>query len=312
MIRLTCGILVIIGLIGGTFTDHAPDTAVVRRGGYDVVEADLHVHSFLGDGMLSPFGLVSHARHQGLHAFAITDHNRIFVAKAGCWYSRLVGGPILLVGEEVTAPDFHVIAVGIDEYVNFRQSAVEVIDDIRRQGGVAIAAHPTKKYWATFDDNIVRKLDGAEVMHTNAYASNQKAEEMSSFYQRASKNNPRLTAVGSSDYHWFNSLGISRTYIFVRNNDEPGILEALRAGRTVVFDRDGNAFGNSELIRLLQNEPIRRDTGDYRYRGSGIFDVITRTLGWLGLIGLVLFGRLGESRFVNYRSRLVGRVRSRS
>ena len=287
----------IIGLIGGTLRDKARETPVVRRGGYDVVETDFHVHSFLGDGMLSPFGLVSRARHQGLHAFAITDHNRVFAAKAGRWYSRLVGGPTVLVGEEVTAPGFHLIALGIDKHVSWRQSAAQVIEDIHRQGGVAIAAHPTRRYWATFDDSIVSQLDGAEVMHANAFASNEKAEEIKSFYRRVEEKGRHLTAVGSSDYHWFNSLGICRTYVFVRNNDEPGILEALRSGRTVVFDRDGNAYGNSELIQLLQDEPIRRDVGDYHYRGSGAVDVITRTLGWLGLIGLVLFGR--TTRFVS-------------
>ncbi len=291
MIRIASGILVIIGLVGGTFIGDAPNTPVVRRGGYDVVEADFHVHSFMADGMLSPFGLVSLARHQGLHAFAITDHNRLFAAKAGRWYSRLVGGPTVLVGEEVTAPGFHLLGVGIGKHVTWRQSAAEVIEDIHRQGGVAIAAHPTKRYWVAFDDNIVRQLDGAEVVHTNAYASNGKAEEMRSFYRRAEENGRHLTAFGSSDYHWFNSLGICRTYVFVRNNDEAGILEALRAGRTVVFDRDRNAYGNSELIRLLQDEPITRDVSDYDYRGSGVVDVMTRTLGWLGLVGLVLFGR---------------------
>jgi predicted metal-dependent phosphoesterase TrpH len=290
MIRITSGILVIVGLIGGTFSDRAPDTPAVRRGGYNVIEADFHVHSFLGDGMLSPFALVSRARRKGLHAFAITDHNAIFGAKAGRWYSRLIGGPTVLVGEEITAPGFHVIAVGIDEHVTSRQSAAEVIDDIHRQSGVAIAAHPTRRYWAAFDD-VVRQLDGAEVMHTNAYASNQKGEEIISFYRRAEENDHRLTAVGSSDYHWFNSLGICRTYVFVRSNDEADILEALRAGRTVVFDRERNAYGDPELIRLLQDQPIRLDVGDYHYRGSGVVDVVTRSAGWLGLIGLVLFGR---------------------
>jgi predicted metal-dependent phosphoesterase TrpH len=291
MIRVTSGILLLIGLIGGTFIDRAPGTPVVRRGGYDVVAADFHVHSFLGDGVVSPFALVARARREGLDAIAITDHNRVFAARAGRWYSRLVGGPTVLVGEEVTAPSFHIVAVGIDKYVTWKKSAAEVIDDIHRQGGVAIAAHPTKRYWAAFDGNLVPQLDGVEVMHANAFASNQKAEEITSFYRRAEENGRHLTAFGSSDYHWFNSLGICRTYVFTRNNDEAGILEALRGGRTVVFDRDGKAYGNSELIRLLQDDPITRDGSDYDYRGSGVIDVITRTVGWLGLVGLVLFGR---------------------
>lgn len=291
MIRAAAGILVLIGLIGGTFTEHPPDTSVVKRGGYDVVEVDFHAHSFLGDGMLSPFALVSRARYEGLRAIAITDHNRLFAAKAGRWYSRLAGGPTVLVGEEVTAPEFHLIALGIDRYVSWRQSAAEVIEDIHRQGGVAIAAHPTRRYWPAFDDNVVRQLDGAEVVLTNAYASSHKAEEIMSFYRRLEENGRHLTAIGSSDYHWFNSLGMSRTYVFADNNDEAEILEALRVGRTVVFDRDGNPYGNSELIRLLQADPIKRDISIYNYKGSGIGDVITRTLGWLGLLGLVLFGR---------------------
>ena len=77
----------------------------------------------------------------------------------------------------------------------------------------------------------------------------------------------------------------------MRHNDEAEILDALRAGRTVVYDREGNAYGNAELIRLLQDQPIVRDTGDYNYSGSDTVDVITRTLGWFGFIGLVLFGR---------------------
>ena len=72
----------------------------------------------------------------------------------------------------------HLLGVGIRKHVTWRQSAAEVIEDIHRQGGVAIAAHPTKRYWAAFDNNIVRQLDGAKVVHTNAYASNGKAEEM--------------------------------------------------------------------------------------------------------------------------------------
>jgi predicted metal-dependent phosphoesterase TrpH len=291
MIRIVSGIFVIIGLIGGTLTDRAQDSPPAKRGGYNVVEADFHVHSVFGDGLLSPFGLVSQARRQGLHAFAITDHNQLFAAKAGRWFSHLAGGPTILVGEEITAPGFHIIAVGIDKRVTWGQSASEVIEEIHRQGGVAIAAHPTRRYWAAFDENVVRQVDGAEVMHTHAYASNGKWEEMWMFYRRAAENGRHLTAVGSSDYHWFNSFGICRTYVFVRNNDETEILDALRAGRTVVYDREGNAYGNPELIRVLQDQPIKRDVGDYRYRGWGIIDLTTRTLGWLGLIGLLLFGK---------------------
>ena len=296
MTRIISGVFVIIGLVAGTFIDRGPDTTPPKRGGYEVIAADLHVHSFLGDGMLSPFALAERARRQGLDAIAITDHNRVFVAKAGRWYSRVIGGPTVIVGEEVTAPGFHINALGINKYVPWKQSATEVIEEIHRQGGVAIAAHPTRRFWTELNGNVVMQLDAAEVVHANEYASRGQRHELRSFYQQAEHDGRHLTALGSSDFHWFNSLGICRTYVFVRQNDEAEILAALRAGRTVVYDREGNAYGNAELIRLLQDQPIVRDTGDYNYRGSGTVDVITRTLGWLGFIGLVLFGRRARLR----------------
>ncbi|MGH8527007.1 MAG: PHP-associated domain-containing protein [Gammaproteobacteria bacterium] len=128
-------------------------------------------------------------------------------------------------------------------------------------------------------------------MHTVAYASGERGKEIRDFYRRAEASGHNLTAVGSSDYHWFNSLGLCRTYVFVRNNDEREILDALRAGRTVVYDAEGTAYGRPELVRLLQEQPIKRDVGDYDYSGSGVIDRVARTCGWLGLIGLVLCGR---------------------
>src|SRR5205814_6001237 len=99
------------------------------------------------------------------------------------------------------------IAVGLNERVTWRQSASEAIQEIRRQGGVAIAAHPTRKYWAAYSDSVIRELDGAEVMHPVGYTSGERGEQIRDFYRRAEANGRRLTAIGSSDYHWFNSLG---------------------------------------------------------------------------------------------------------
>jgi predicted metal-dependent phosphoesterase TrpH len=290
MLRIISGTLVLLGTIAGTLIESTRNPSHNERGGYEVIAADFHIHSHLGDGMFSPFSLVLQARRQGLHAIAITDHNQILGARSARWFSRLIAGPTVLVGEEITAPGFHLIGVGLSERITWRQSASEAIREIHRQGGVAIAGHPRRKYWAAYDD-VIRELDGAEVMHPMAYASGERGAELRDFYRRAEATGHKLTAVGSSDYHWFNSLGMCRTYVFVRNKDEREILDALRAGRTVVYDPDGNAYGKAELIRLLQEQPVTREVGDYDYSGSGLIDRIARACGLFGLLGLVQFGR---------------------
>ena len=288
--RYVSGALLLIGLLGGTLHRPSRPSEPAERGGYKVVEADFHVHSHAGDGLLSPFGLVYFARRQGLHAFAITDHNQIFAARAGKWFSELMGGPTVIVGEEITAPDYHLIGVGLTERVTWRQSLAASLSEIHRQGGVAIAAHPGRKYDQAFGPAI-HDLDGAEIMHPLAHANSERATDLRDFYQRGKSASPDLVAVGSSDYHWFNSLGLCRTYVFVRDNEQQEILDALRKGRTVVYDVEGNAFGDAELIKLLQEQPITRDAVDYSYRGSGTIDVLTRTCGWLGLAGLLFLRR---------------------
>ncbi len=64
-------------------------------------------------------------------------------------------GPIVIVGQEVTARGFHVIAAGIEERVSWRTSAADVIRAVHAQGGVAIAAHPVRRFWPAWDDEAL-------------------------------------------------------------------------------------------------------------------------------------------------------------
>jgi PHP domain-containing protein len=279
--RAVSCILLLVGLADGTRRDRREPTDATWRGGYLVLAADFHVHAFLGDGVLWPWDVVREARRRGLGAIAVTNHNQVFAAKIARWFSRRFDGPVVLVGEEITAPRFHVIAVGIET----------TVDDVHRQGGLAIAAHPTRGYWPGFDDEALRALDGTEVMHTGAFASRQRGDQLRAFYARARALNPRLAAIGSSDHHAFGALGVSRTYVFVRERSREGVLEALRAGRTVVLDAEGTAHGDESLARVLASDPPKARSDTERARA----DRLAALCGWLGLAGL-LFGGSARGR----------------
>jgi hypothetical protein len=110
--------LVAIGIGLGTRLDVIPERPATYRGGCRVLEVDLHAHTRFSDGFLSPFDLVLQARRRGLDALAITDHNILFPAQLGRWFSRRTGGPTILVGEEVTTRRFHVHGVGLTERIH--------------------------------------------------------------------------------------------------------------------------------------------------------------------------------------------------
>ena len=292
-IRIGCAAVIAAATAIGTAVDEAPERPAVTRAGLRVLEVDLHSHTRFADGFLSPFDLVIQARRRGLDALAITDHNILFPALMGRWYARASGGPTILVGEEITARDYHVHGVGLTERIDASLPLDRVIDEAHRQGGIIIVAHPVKRFWPALVP-LRGRFDATEVMHPLAFGDRGGGwswDEMRQYYEDGRASGQRLTAVGSSDYHFFSPLGVTRTLVFAKSGSEADVLEALRAGRTVVHDVAGRAYGDPGLIDALAKEPYSMREQDYAYRGNGPLDVAARTLGFLALVGLVLFGR---------------------
>jgi hypothetical protein len=100
----------------------------------------------------------------------------------------------------------------------------------------------------------MRKLDAAEVVHPVGLRSEVFADQLRDFFGRA-----RLTAIGDTDYHLgpmspqVGAMGLCRTFVFVRERTERGVLDALRQGHTVVYDRD-HVYGDPALIQLAAND----------------------------------------------------------
>lgn len=288
-----CGGALLASSCAALAFDPTPARPAIERAGYRVIEADFHVHTTFSDGSLTPIGVVRQADRRGLDAFALTEHNSVLPSYlARIWSELGPRSPVVLRGQEVTSSRFHLIAVGIHETVSPNQPLADVIKDIHRQGGVAIAAHPVKRYWKEYDA-VRDQLDGTEVMHPLAYSGGPPGlgwrwEDLRTFYEQT----PGVMPIGSSDYHWGSIMGLCRTFVFVHDpTGEDSVMEALRDRRTVVIDRQGRYYGKPELVAALEKEPIPERDADYRYKGTGPGDRIARIVGFLGLLGLVLIGR---------------------
>jgi len=292
-LRTGCAALIALATLIGTIVDDAPARPPVVRAGLRVLEVDLHAHTRFADGFLSPFDLVVQARRRGLDVLAITDHNILFPALMGRWFGRTFGGPTILAGEEITTRDYHVHGVGLSERIDASEPLDRVIAEVHRQGGIVIAAHPVKRFWPALVPT--RPLfDATELMHPLAFqerGGGWRWEEMREYYEEARASGQKLTAVGSSDYHFFSPLGVTRTLVFATSESEADVMEALRAGRTVVFDVTGRAYGDTTLVEALAREPYSMRPQDYDYRGNGALDRVARTVGFVGLVGLLVFGR---------------------
>ncbi|HEY2383887.1 MAG TPA: CehA/McbA family metallohydrolase [Terriglobia bacterium] len=247
--------LLALSIIFGTISDRPYRSPHLTLGGYQVLAADFHIHSFPQSwAMLSPWDTVIEARRLGLDAIALTPHNHTWVAKAGKWFSGFSGNPIVIVGEEIHSIKYHILAIGITQTVDWRQPPNSAIDEVHRQGGIAIAAHPVARYASAYDAESLRKLDGSEVVHPLALTNEQAAGQLREFFSRGN-----LAAIGDSDYHLgplapdLGAMGICRTYVFARERSEQGILDALREKHTVVYDHD-HVYGDPALIQLAAED----------------------------------------------------------
>lgn len=276
--------MIAVSLIAGTLSDTVRKNPPLMLGGYQVLAADFHVHAFpLSWATLAPWDLVLEAQRHELDAIAITGHNHVWVAKVGSWFSHLIGGPTIVVGEEITAPGYHLLAIGIDHTIDWRQPSTTAIDEVHRQGGVAIAAHPLFKYWPGFDSTAMSKLNGSEVLHPLAYVRPPAYGQFQQFYARR-----RLTAIGDSDFHGLGPLGMCRTFVFARDNSPSAVVDALRAGRTVVYDRDGRSYGDPDLILLASQDPQFNPPRSAE-PPPGFLLTLSRLTGIVGLLALILF-----------------------
>jgi predicted metal-dependent phosphoesterase TrpH len=222
---------------------------------------------------------VLEAERHGLDAIAVTGHNQVSDGQLARRFSRAIGGPIVLGGEEILAEGrFHMIAAGVTDAVDFRQTAASAIADIHRQGGIAIAAHPFPVF-VGWDDAAIARLDGGEICHPNIYAREDGQRELEAFAARRP-----IAAIGSSDFHGLGQMGICRTFVFAADASEQGILDAVRAHRTLVFGKGGHVYGDPQLVQYADR--LRSRLPSSEARGSAL-DWLSRIAGLLGFAGLL-------------------------
>jgi hypothetical protein len=277
--------LLVTALAAGAIGDSQPTRAHLILGGYHVMAVDFHVHSFpLSWTTLAPWDTVIEAHLRGLDAIAMVGHNQVWVSKVGRRFSRQAGGPLVLTGEEIVSSHYHLLAIGIDSTIDWRQTAAHAIEQIHQQGGVAIAAHPLAHSWSAYGAQARRALDGAEVLHPIAYESEDLAEQLRQFY-----NSAPVAAIGDSDYHGLGPVGLCRTYVFTTEETQMGILDAIRHRRTVVYDGAGRTYGDAELIRAAAADGRLPKIASGQPT-VGLFRMLSRIAGVLGLTVAAIVG----------------------
>jgi hypothetical protein len=285
VVRRAAVVSVVVGVAIGSLLDLNAPASKAASAERQVLAADFHVHTFFGDGALPPWEIAAEAKRRGLDVIAVTNHNQMIAARLGAWLAGHRSGLLLLKGEEITAPNYHLVAIGINRSIGWRSSAADAIAAVHAQGGVAIAAHPVRNFDG-YDARAMSSLDGTEVANPVIYEEPRSVGELVEFERRVKAHNPRVAPIGGSDFHHRSPLGLCRTYVVVNDRSEQAVLDAIRNGRTVAYDNEGHAFGEPALVQIVERH---RASVPAPSRTHWIVSTLSVAMVLIGLFGVVLF-----------------------
>ena len=180
----------------------------------------------------------------GLDAIFVTNHNTLDGYRQLLEYKnnhlKFKNIDVFPAEEITTDTGAHVLAYGIHDAISSGLSLDEVIDEVRKQGGVSSAPHPFSLLDALRDS--AKKCDMVEVFNSNNIdiLSNARATEF------ALDNN--MIQVAGSDSHVLSTLGRCVNVIDSENNLDD-ILSAMKHGK-IEISQTGYAHQTETLDHL--------------------------------------------------------------
>lgn len=216
-------------------------------------KADLHVHSkYSWDSLSSIENILKEAKKKGLDIIAITDHNTIKGAQEAQRLAKNFGIEVII-GEEISTKDGHLIALFINEYIAPYQSALSTIKEIHKQDGLAIIPHPDNKFFNSISSRKLSEAfietDGIEFFNGAAkiWIGNARQKEL----KRLNKKVFKRAAIAGSDSHLVRSVGCC--YTFFIGNSSKDLYSAIKEKTTVVH---GSVWNYRDKIFYFFTLPV--------------------------------------------------------
>ncbi|MGW7363691.1 CehA/McbA family metallohydrolase [Streptomyces sp. NPDC054841] len=237
---------------------------------------DCHLHSWYSDGRRTPAEIAALARAAGLDFINSSEHNTH--AAHAHWADAAGDDLLVLLGEEITTRNGHVVALGTDPgtFVDWRYRARDnrfghYARRIRRAGGLVVPAHPHATCIGCNWKFGFAEADAIEVWN-GPYTPDDEVSLMDwdSMLVASELSGRRWTpAMGSSDAHRDpDAVGTPQTVVLADDLTREAILDGIRAGRSYVtesrdvsvsFDATGGRGHHADIgqrLRTGADEPV--------------------------------------------------------
>ncbi|MEU9913487.1 CehA/McbA family metallohydrolase [Streptomyces sp. NPDC051001] len=205
---------------------------------------DCHLHSWYSDGRRTPAEIAALARAAGLDFINTSEHNTH--AAHAHWADEAGDDLLIMLGEEVTTRNGHVVALGTDPgtFVDWRYRARDhrfgrFARRIRKAGGLVVPAHPHATCIGCNWKFGFGEADAVEVWNGPYTPDDEVALADWDGMLVASVREGRdwIAAMGNSDAHRDpDVVGLPQTVVLTDDLSRAAIQEGIRAGRSYVAE----------------------------------------------------------------------------
>ncbi|MFF1448560.1 CehA/McbA family metallohydrolase [Streptomyces sp. NPDC058274] len=237
---------------------------------------DCHLHSWYSDGRRTPAEIAALARAAGLDFINSSDHNTC--SSHAHWADQAGDDLLIMVGEEVTTRNGHVVALGTDPgtFIDWRYRARDnrfgkYARQIRGAGGLVVPAHPHATCIGCNWKFGFAEADAVEVWN-GAYTPDDEvalADWDGMLVASVREGREWIPAMGNSDAHRDpDPVGTPQTVVLAEDLTRDAIQDGIRAGRSYVAESKdvsltfsaagpkGEHAGIGERLRVAADAPV--------------------------------------------------------
>ncbi|MFD7681441.1 CehA/McbA family metallohydrolase [Streptomyces sp. NPDC059271] len=241
---------------------------------------DCHLHSWYSDGRRTPAEIAALARAAGLDFINSSDHNTH--SSHAHWADQAGDDLLILLGEEITTRNGHVLALGTDPgtFVDWRYRARDnrfgkFARRVREAGGLVVPAHPHATCIGCGWKFGFGEADAVEVWNGPYTPDDEIAladwDNMLVAAVRSGGHGERgwLPAMGNSDAHRDpDQVGTPQTVVLADDLTREAVQAGLRAGRSYVAESKlvslaftasgarGEHAGIGERLKVAPDTPV--------------------------------------------------------
>lgn len=189
-----------------------------------IIDTHIHENKYSFDSFIDFKKSIVKAKQMGLDGICITNHDNNYLRKDIGDFS-IIDGMIVIVGAEILTHEGDILVFGLDEVPKEKLFAQDLLKLVRKNNGVAIAAHPYRNNNRGLEDNLYKVahlLDGIESFNGSTYSHH-------NLFAYAAATELNLPSFGASDAHQIDRIGKYATKFYRNIRSYKDFIQAIKS-----------------------------------------------------------------------------------